>query len=49
MALRADLAWQAHDVATFDRWARPAVLLWSDADPELRRRIDAIRSRQRPR
>jgi tetratricopeptide (TPR) repeat protein len=49
MALRADLAWQARDVPMFDRWARPAVLLWSDADPELRRRIDVIRSRQRTR
>jgi hypothetical protein len=49
MALRADLAWQARDVATFDKWAKPAVLLWSDADPELRRRIDVIRSRQRTR
>jgi hypothetical protein len=49
MALRAELAWQARDVATFDKWARPAVTLWSDADPELRRRIDLLRSRQRTR
>ncbi|MEO5817224.1 MAG: serine/threonine-protein kinase [Gemmatimonadaceae bacterium] len=46
MALRSDLAWQARDFATFDKWARPAVILWSDADPELRRRIDVLRSRQ---
>ncbi len=49
MALRADLAWQAHDLATFDRWARPAVALWSDADAELRRPIELLRDRQRTR
>jgi hypothetical protein len=49
MALRADLAWQSRDVATFDKWARPAVTLWSDADPELRRRIEVLRSHQRAR
>jgi hypothetical protein len=49
MALRADLAWQARDVAMFIKWSRPAVTLWSDADPELRRRIDALRDRQRSR
>ncbi|MEO8335029.1 MAG: serine/threonine-protein kinase [bacterium] len=49
MALRADLAWQARDGATFDRWSRPALILWSDADPELRRRVDVLRTRQQPR
>jgi hypothetical protein len=49
MALRSELAWQARDVATFDKWARPAVTLWSDADPELRRRIEVLRARQRSR
>ena len=36
MTLRAELAWRAHDRPTFERWARPAVTLWSDADAELR-------------
>ena len=49
MALRADLAWQARDFPTFDRWARPAMLLWSDADPELHRRVDLLRNRVRAR
>jgi hypothetical protein len=49
MILRADLAWQSRDLATFDRWARPAITLWSDADPELRKRIDTLRSHQQSR
>ena len=36
-------------IATFDKWARPAMTLWNDADPELRLRVDSLRSRQRPR
>jgi len=43
MTLRSELAWQAQDHATFERWARPAVTLWSDADVELRPPIDRLR------
>ncbi|MGH7585455.1 MAG: serine/threonine-protein kinase [Gemmatimonadales bacterium] len=35
VALRADLASQAGDPETARRWARLAVILWSDADPYL--------------
>jgi hypothetical protein len=49
MMLRADVAWQKRDLPTFDRWARSAVLFWSDADPELHRRVDALGSRLRSR
>ena len=45
MLLRAELAWRARDVTTFKRWARPAVILWSDADAELKRPIDQLRDR----
>ena len=45
MMLRAELAWRANDHPAFDRWARPAALLWSDADPELRGPVDVLRSR----
>lgn len=45
MMLRAELAWRANDRPAFDRWARPAALLWSDADPELRGPVDVLRSR----
>ena len=47
MVLRAELAWQARDLTTFDRWARPAIQLWSDADPELRKPIDTFAGRLR--
>ena len=43
MILRANLALQTHDTVTFQRWARSAVLLWSDADPELRAQADTLR------
>jgi hypothetical protein len=47
MILRANLAWQERDRATFERWARPAVQLWGDADPELRKPIDILSERLR--
>ena len=45
MVLRAELAWRANDRPTFERWARSAVVLWSDADPPLREPVEALRSR----
>ena len=36
MALRAELAAAAGDRATARRWAEPVMILWRDADPELR-------------
>jgi hypothetical protein len=49
MALRAELAAKAEDVATARRWARPVSLLWSGADPELqptlRRMQELVRGR----
>ncbi|HEX2718765.1 MAG TPA: protein kinase [Gemmatimonadaceae bacterium] len=45
MALRAELAWRRGDRATFERWARPVVLLWRDADPPLQATIATIRER----
>ena len=45
MALRAELAWRRGDSATFARWARPVMVLWSDADPELRAAVTAFAGR----
>ncbi len=45
MALRAMLAARRDDRATLERWGRPAMLLWSDADPELRATLDELRAR----
>ncbi len=43
MALRAELAARAGDGATARRWARPVIVLWADADPELRPVVDSMR------
>lgn len=43
MALRSELAWQVRDRVTFERWAKPAVTLWSDADVQLRQPIMRLR------
>ena len=42
MALRAELAARAGDNVTAQRWTRPVIALWSDADPELRPVVDRI-------
>jgi hypothetical protein len=47
MMLRAELAWRSRDIPTFQRWAKPAVALWSEADPELRRPVDVLKTRLR--
>jgi tRNA A-37 threonylcarbamoyl transferase component Bud32/tetratricopeptide (TPR) repeat protein len=43
MLLRAQLAWRLGDRPTADRWTREAYTLWSDADPELRAPVEALR------
>lgn len=43
MILRAELAQRLGDRATFERWARPAITLWSNADGELRRSVEPLR------
>lgn len=47
MALRAELAALSGDTAAARRWARPVVVLWRDADPFLRPRIDRMRELSR--
>jgi hypothetical protein len=44
MILRAELAARAGDRETARRWAEPAMLLWSGADPELQSVVERLRS-----
>lgn len=43
MALRAELAESVHDSAGAARWARPVLMLWSDADDFCRPLLDRMR------
>jgi hypothetical protein len=43
VALRSELAWQLGDSTTARRWGRALQILWADADPFLRTRLERLR------